>query len=82
MQASHTGAGLDLAAITRACKFAEVRSLEALADVDVARALIHTGRGPIFMQAHVDWAQAPRVLPIRDGHDIKLRFMRALAKVG
>jgi thiamine pyrophosphate-dependent acetolactate synthase large subunit-like protein len=81
MQASHTGAGIDLAAIARACKFAEVRSLKAAADIDAAKALLHTGRGPIFMQAHADWGEAPRVLPIRDGHDIKLRFMRALANV-
>jgi thiamine pyrophosphate-dependent acetolactate synthase large subunit-like protein len=80
MQASHTGAGIDLAAIARACRFNEVHSVAASADIDAARRLLHSGRGPTFIQAQVDAGEAPRVLPLRDGHEIKLRFIQALAR--
>ena len=82
MQASHTAAGIDLTAVAKACRFAVARAVTTNADIDDARALLHKGRGPVFVQAHVDPGECPRVLPIRDGHEIKLRFMQALAKAG
>jgi hypothetical protein len=35
--------------------------------------------GPSFTQVHVKTNDVPRVLPIRDGHEIKRRFMTTLA---
>jgi len=80
MQASHTAAGIDLAAIAKPCRFNSVHALRKPADIDAARRLLHEGEGPVFIQAHVDWEEAPRVLPLRDGHAIKLRFVQALAE--
>ena len=81
MQASHTAAGIDLVGIAKACCFNEVRSIAAVAEVGAARGLLHGGRGPVFIQAHVSAQDVPRVLPLRDGNEIKLRFMQALAKL-
>jgi hypothetical protein len=46
-----------------------------------ARRLLHAGDGPAFIQAHVEAENLPRVLPTRDGNEIKLRFLQALAKL-
>jgi len=81
MQASHTDSGIDLAAIAQACGFREARSVAADADLDAARQSIHTGRGPIFIQARVEADLPHRVLPARDGNEIRLRFMHAVASL-
>jgi thiamine pyrophosphate-dependent acetolactate synthase large subunit-like protein len=78
MQASHTNSGIDLVAIAHACKFAESRAVNKMSEADAVRALLHSGRGPIFVQAHVEAIDLPRVLPTRDGQEIKFRFMKAL----
>jgi thiamine pyrophosphate-dependent acetolactate synthase large subunit-like protein len=79
MQPSHTAAGVDLAAVATACQFRQAPHANDMRDAARIRDLIHEGRGPILVQAHIDDGEAPRVLPIRDGHAIKLRFMAALA---
>jgi hypothetical protein len=42
------------------------------------RRRVHSRQGPNFVQAVVRAEDIDRVLPIRDGHEIKLRFMQAL----
>jgi hypothetical protein len=49
--------------------------IEEAADV---RKLLHTGEGPILVSARISEEDVPRVLPIRDGHAIKQRFIAAL----
>jgi thiamine pyrophosphate-dependent acetolactate synthase large subunit-like protein len=82
MQASATGAGIDLIGIAKACQFKAVHTIHAEADIGAARALLHSGDGPVFISAQVKAIDEPRVLPLRDGNEIKLRFMQALAKLG
>jgi thiamine pyrophosphate-dependent acetolactate synthase large subunit-like protein len=82
MQASHTDSGIDLVGIAKACRFAEAGAISTDGELDAARRLLHVGRGPIFIHAHVNSDAAPRVLPIRDGNEIRLRFMQAVAKLG
>jgi len=38
---------------------------------------LHKGKGPLLVSARISNADTPRVLPTRDGHAIKLRFMQA-----
>jgi hypothetical protein len=38
---------------------------------------MHKGKGPILVNARISNAETPRVLPTRDGHAIKTRFMQA-----
>jgi thiamine pyrophosphate-dependent acetolactate synthase large subunit-like protein len=81
MQPSHTRAGIDLVAVARACKFADGLHVSEIGAVNRIRDLVHSGAGPILVQARISNDAAPRVLPIRDGHAIKLRFMEALGRL-
>jgi thiamine pyrophosphate-dependent acetolactate synthase large subunit-like protein len=78
MQPSHTRAGIDLAAVAKACRFADALHVSEMGDVSHVRDLVHHGAGPILVQAHISSDPVPRVLPTRDGHAIKLRFTQAL----
>ena len=82
MQPSHTRAGIDLVAVARACRFADGLHVSERRDADRVRDLVHTGRGPTLVQARIASDDAPRVLPTRDGHAIKLRFMAAVSAAG
>jgi thiamine pyrophosphate-dependent acetolactate synthase large subunit-like protein len=79
MQPSHTAAGIDLVAMARACRFEQARAVSHLEEADEIRALLHMGEGPIFVSVRIAPEETPRVLPLRDGHAIKQRFMAALA---
>ena len=81
MQASHTNSGIDLVAIAEACRFADARAISSGAEVDAVRRLLHSGTGPAFIQAHVEAENLPRVMPSRDGNEIRIRFMQALANI-
>jgi len=78
MQASHTGAGVDLVAIARACRFTEARLIADMRDATHARDMLHKARGPVLVQAQIGSDDVPRVLPTRDGHEMRLRFTQAL----
>ena len=78
MQPSHTAAGIDLVGVAQACRFAEALHVKEIGEAARVRALAHAGRGPILVQAHIAGDEAPRVLPLRDGHAIKERFIAAL----
>ena len=77
MQASHTTGGVDLVAVAKACGFANALTLTEEAGIARVRELLHEGKGPILVSARISNADTPRVLPMRDGHAIKLRFMQA-----
>jgi thiamine pyrophosphate-dependent acetolactate synthase large subunit-like protein len=79
MQPSHTAAGIDLVAMARACRFPQARAVSRPDETDDVRALLHAGEGPVFVSARIAPEETPRVLPLRDGHAIKHRFMAALA---
>jgi thiamine pyrophosphate-dependent acetolactate synthase large subunit-like protein len=80
MQPSHTRAGIDLVAVAAACRFAGGLHVSDMADVSKVRNLVHNGRGPLLVQARISRDPTPRVLPTRDGHAVKLRFMAALQR--
>jgi thiamine pyrophosphate-dependent acetolactate synthase large subunit-like protein len=81
MQASHTEWGIDLAGIAAACRFAVARAFSMQSDLDEAYSLLRRTDGPVFVQAAVESEPVPRVLPTRDGNEIRLRFAQALAKI-
>src|SRR5580704_5410972 len=78
MQPSHTRSGIDLVATALACRFKQARSVSRIEDAADVRALLHQGEGPILVSARIKEEDVPRVLPIRDGHVIKQRFIEAL----
>jgi thiamine pyrophosphate-dependent acetolactate synthase large subunit-like protein len=81
MQPSHTRAGIDLVAVAAACKFVDGLHVSDIGAAGRIRDLVHNGRGPILVQARISNDAPPRVLPSRDGHAIKLRFMEALGRL-
>jgi thiamine pyrophosphate-dependent acetolactate synthase large subunit-like protein len=78
MQASATHSGIDLVAMALACRFKEARAVSRIEETADIRALLHAGDGPILVNARISADDVPRVLPLRDGHAIKLRFIEAL----
>jgi thiamine pyrophosphate-dependent acetolactate synthase large subunit-like protein len=78
MQPSHTRAGVDLVAVAKACQFARAELVTDFKRIVEIRPLIHSRQGPNFIQVVVRAEEIDRVLPIRDGHEIKYRFMQAL----
>jgi len=77
MQKTHTGYGVDLAAIARACGF-EARVVRESAEIAAVRSGVYGGRGPLFYQVKVKPETPPLVLPPRDGAYLKHRFREAL----
>jgi thiamine pyrophosphate-dependent acetolactate synthase large subunit-like protein len=78
MQASHTKSGIDLVAVALACRFREARAISRIEEAADVRKLLHAGEGPILVSARISEEDVPRVLPMRDGHAIKQRFIAAL----
>ena len=78
MQPSHTGAGVDFVAKALACRFRQARAVTRIEEAADVRKLLHAGEGPILINARIEPQEVPRVLPLRDGHAIKERFIAAL----
>jgi thiamine pyrophosphate-dependent acetolactate synthase large subunit-like protein len=77
-QPSHTGGPTDLAAVARGCGIAT--ALDVADETALARLaqMIRTMREPLFARVRIATDDHPRVLPLRDGVALKLRFRRAL----
>jgi thiamine pyrophosphate-dependent acetolactate synthase large subunit-like protein len=80
MQPSHTRSGIDLVAVALGCRFKQARAISRIEDAADIRKLLHAGEGPILVSARIKEEDVPRVLPLRDGHAIKQRFMNALTR--
>ncbi|WP_034463640.1 thiamine pyrophosphate-dependent enzyme [Afipia sp. P52-10] len=79
MQVSHTGRGLDLAAIAASCGFAKAETLHELEQVKAARSSLSAqARGPQLYVIKVRAENLPRSLPPRDAVHLKNRFRAQL----
>ena len=78
MQESHTHAGIDLVAMALACRFRQARAVSRIEEAANVRGLLHAEEGPSLVSARIGADDMPRVLPLRDGHAIKQRFIAAL----
>ncbi|MDH4188998.1 MAG: thiamine pyrophosphate-dependent enzyme [Betaproteobacteria bacterium] len=78
MQATHTAKGVELAAVARACGFAEARTLTRADELPALHETIHRGAGPVFAAIKIVAEKVPLVLPPRDGALLRARFRRAL----
>lgn len=78
MQPTHTAAGVDLAAVARACGFADAVLVRDEGGFEEARRLLLGGEGPVLAQIKVAAEKLPLVLPPRDGGLLRARFRRAL----
>jgi thiamine pyrophosphate-dependent acetolactate synthase large subunit-like protein len=78
MQRTHTAAGVDLAAVAKACGFRSTRQVRSRSQLASLRAFAHGQPGPVFAQVKVVAEKLPLVLPPRDGGILKSRFRKAL----
>jgi thiamine pyrophosphate-dependent acetolactate synthase large subunit-like protein len=79
MQRSHTGHGLDIAAVASACGFAKTATLTDLEQVSAARrSFAATGSGPQLFVIKVRAENVARSLPPRDAVFLKNRFRAQL----
>ena len=79
MQPSHTGRGLDLAAVAAAMGFAATRTVADFAGVASLRAALHApAAGPRLFVIKVAAENPPRSLPARDAVYLKNRFRARL----
>ena len=75
MQLSHSGLGVDLAAIAATAGFAEVMTVDTMDQVAAARTKLHeTNGGPRLMRVRIAPGETERALPSRDGAFLKTRF--------
>lgn len=78
MQQSHTGAGVDLVAIAKACGIADTREINTMDGVAELKTRVRTGKGTLVARVSIAADEMPRALPTRDGVELKLRFRKAL----
>jgi len=77
-QETHTGHGVDLAAVAAACGIADTRTVREERDLRSLRDAVHAGRGPLVAVVKVSIDPVPLVLPPRDGRVLVHRFRTAL----
>ncbi len=75
MQASHTQNSVDLQQVAGACGFAAAVTVSDSSGLAEARRHVYETPGPVLVRARIAAENSPRVLPLRDGHALRLRFM-------
>jgi thiamine pyrophosphate-dependent acetolactate synthase large subunit-like protein len=78
MQASHTQSGVDLLSVARGCGIERVIDVQDDAGLHELAALIGTSDRTLFARVPILPEDPPRVLPLRDGIEIKQRVRRAV----
>ena len=78
-QPSHTGRGVDMAEVARACGFAETAVARSLPEAEALGArLAEPANGPRLFVVKIGVEAPPRSLPPRDAPYLKTRFREAL----
>jgi thiamine pyrophosphate-dependent acetolactate synthase large subunit-like protein len=78
MQPSHTRSGVDLVAVATACGFAHCYDVCDEASLSALAARLKTFTETLFARVAILPEEPPRVLPLRDGVELKDRFRAAL----
>lgn len=78
MQETHTGHGVDLAAMAAGAGFAHTETVWTKKDVGSAIPHLYETEGPVFVDIKVNTDYVPMVLPMRDGTAIRSRFREAV----
>lgn len=82
MQPSHTGGGIDLAAMATAACFAGAATVTTEAEWAAMIPRLYDAPGPLFAAVKVTTAAVPLTLPARDGTYLNHRFREALLGKG
>lgn len=78
MQRTHTGRGVDIPAVARACGFAEAREVRTADEIEQAVSVLRKSAGPVLVSLKVSNEIAPVFPRVRDGVWFKCRFRQAL----
>jgi len=82
MQPSHTDKGVDLVGVARACGIARAYDVEDQGGLEkIARELVAL-KETLFARVRIAADDPPRVLPSKDGVELKLRLRRAVEAAG
>ena len=74
MQPSHTHSGISLVDVALGCRFKEARSFEKAEEAPLAREMMYSRPGPLFIHARVAAQHLEQVLPERDGVFLARKF--------
>jgi len=77
-QHSHTALHTNLAAVALGCGIENARTIRSKEELMQFAELTESLSGPLFACIKVDSANKPRVIPIRDGVELKRRFRKAI----
>jgi thiamine pyrophosphate-dependent acetolactate synthase large subunit-like protein len=78
MQPSHTHSGISLVDVALGCCFKQARSFGEAAQIPLAREMLYSRPGPLFIHAHVSAQELNQVLPERDGVILVRNFTERL----
>jgi thiamine pyrophosphate-dependent acetolactate synthase large subunit-like protein len=78
MQASHTASAVDPVTVARGCGIEQAFSVEDDSGLKTLARRLGRSEGTLFANVRIKADDPPRVLPTRDGVEIKLRFRRAV----
>ena len=82
MQASHTDKGVDLVGVAKSCGIARAFDVEDETGLGKLAGALAALDGTLFARVHIAADDPPRVLPTKDGVELKLRFRKAVAAAG
>ena len=82
MQPSHTDSGVDLVGVARACGIRQTLEVQDQASLETLAALLGSFRETLFARVRIAADEPTRVLPSKDGVELKLRFRKAVAAAG
>ena len=78
MQPTHTGRGVSLSGIARACSFADARTIRTDAELQAVVPTLFQAPGPRLLAVKVSTKRYPLSIRLRDGSHIKNRFREHL----
>jgi thiamine pyrophosphate-dependent acetolactate synthase large subunit-like protein len=79
MQASHTDKGVDLVGVARACGIAQAFEVQDEAGLKKLAGELSALKDTLFARVRIAADEPQRVLPSKDGVELKLRFRKAVA---
>ena len=82
MQASHTDKGVDLVGVAKSCGIAKTFQIDDEAGLKTLAGELAGLSGTMFARVRIKADDPPRVLPSKDGVELKLRFRKAVAAAG
>jgi thiamine pyrophosphate-dependent acetolactate synthase large subunit-like protein len=82
MQASHTDQGVDLVGVAKSCGIARAFDVQDQAALETLSGELRALSQTLFARVRIAADEPQRVLPSKDGVELKLRFRKAVAAAG